>query len=242
MKQKNFLTSVTVLLVVFNMNAQVGIGTDKPDTNTALDVNGKVKIRDLPQNQNQGGKHQLIVVDSVGNLKRSNGIKELYNHTEYNLILQVALKNSLTCKELNCYSTDSKVVPFDNIVSPDKNLYDINNHEFIVPSNGLYLIRAALGITYQVVDNTGNISNNNFSLAFSIGVNKMNYLFFTFLDVHGVRNRLQNLYRDVTLPLKRNDRVRIMFSGFDTGGLLFLKDFQATNKWGYSFIEVYKLL
>ncbi len=49
MKQKNFLTSVTVLLVVFNMNAQVGIGTDNPEPSAILELQSKSKGLLLPR-------------------------------------------------------------------------------------------------------------------------------------------------------------------------------------------------
>jgi|GEM_PF-2164818 len=77
---------------------QVGIGTDKPDLNTALDVNGKVKLRDLPQTKSNG--EQIIVTDSVGNLKISDLAKELLSEMEpfspNSSILQVEFKSDLT--------------------------------------------------------------------------------------------------------------------------------------------------
>jgi len=68
-RTKKIILNMNYFKVLFLLSyalafGQVGIGTDKPDPNTALDVNGKVKVRDLPKTKSNG--EQIIVTDSDG--------------------------------------------------------------------------------------------------------------------------------------------------------------------------------
>jgi len=102
-RTKKIILNMNYFKVLFLLSyalafGQVGIGTDKPDPNTALDVNGKVKVRDLPKTKSNG--EQIIVTDSDGNLKTSDLATELLTAMKpfgpNSSILEVEFKSDLT--------------------------------------------------------------------------------------------------------------------------------------------------
>lgn len=131
---------------------QVGIGTDKPDPNTALDVNGKVKVRDLPKTKSNG--EQIIVIDSDGNLKTSDLATELLTvmkpFSPNSSILEVEFKSDLT-KAGGKLHTDgiANQMKFNKIKSNKDNNYDVSNGIFTALSNGLYFIKLFIDYKYH---------------------------------------------------------------------------------------------
>ncbi len=96
MKQKNFLTSVTVLLVVFNMNAQVGIGTDNPEPSAILELQSKSKGLLLPR------------IDDVNNVQNPVDGLLVYN-TKENCVSLYKNKEWI-CLAIKNYNPEATVV------------------------------------------------------------------------------------------------------------------------------------
>jgi len=206
---------------------QVGIGTDKPDLNTALDVNGKVKLRDLPQTKSNG--EQIIVTDSVGNLKISDLAKEL-----------LRFKSDLT-KASGKLHTDGATnqMKFDKIKSNKGNNYNASKGIFTAPSNGLYFIQVYIYYNYGVSQTLSyefrtvlKIFHSNTKGSRTIGYNAQSN------NVNSGDSEKRTISLSSFFPLKKGENFKVQFF-INTKGVSWLDSFTVKKE---SSLEIYKLL
>lgn len=145
--EKLFL-KISILLSSISF-AQVGIGTVSP-TET-LDINGKIRIRDIEIVNSTSQADSVLVTNNDGVIRRINS-KDLLRTS-----LKTAIKGNFSSNSvvnLNLISNQVKI-PFDATEFDLNNEYSIGSNTFTAKQNGIYQI-----FVQTKADNTIGISTN----------------------------------------------------------------------------------
>lgn len=149
MKMK--LINFFLLVCPFAAFAQVGINTASP-TNT-LDINGTLRIRQTPPNENSG-RDSLLVVNTQGVVARVSAQQVANNY------LKTFVKGSfLTSSDKTLsFSGGTQRVPFDYKEFDLNDEFNTTTNTFTAKQNGIY----AIGVQIR--------ANNSISVATNFGV------------------------------------------------------------------------
>ena len=132
--------SYVLLLVSINAFSQIGIGTTAP-TET-LDVDGTVRIREVPPSSNlQSSKDYILASD--------NGV--ITSMTAKDVIakgLPSAIKGSFSTSGLLNLSllSGSAVIPFDEMEFDINNEFNTSEYKFVATEAGIYEVKAQVAL------------------------------------------------------------------------------------------------
>lgn len=134
MIQRATLSTILLYCFIFTVYPQVGINTVTPTT--ALDVNGDMRIRNVPSTTTE---KKILVIDSNGNV--------LSNETLFpKTFLRVTGGTSISILTLTLLTNWNKIA-FNQVVFDENSEYSTTNYEFVAKQAGVYAIYAQYKLT-----------------------------------------------------------------------------------------------
>ncbi|MBY0488168.1 MAG: hypothetical protein K2P85_13425 [Flavobacteriaceae bacterium] len=169
----------TFILLLFLNNiitAQVGIETTSPTA--TLDVNGKLRVRNLPSyNSEPAIKDSIVISDGLGNIKRVSS-KQIYNNN-----IKTFVKGSFASTATLSLSilSGSVKIPFDFVDFDVNTEFNTTTNSFSPKQDGIYeinvqiksggVLSASTNFGVSILNNGVIVNRNNFPNVGVLGVN-----------------------------------------------------------------------